>query len=427
MKQGEESSALLPQFGPIAVLKERLADAEARRLMEPLDAALSPMRLESAIDEVLRPLGCRAVATSQEIIIARIAKANDLYFGQRVELVCEGERLDAALKRLKQMYRLEYGIADEALGKKTLDVNIRGLSLRDASELFATLAGVRVKWIDRTLVIESAKGASEGASSRRVGVPPVPNQSLVAFQESKPEPKDKSAVPPKDAGTNQNLPSPEGIEAALDEPFAIPAEFAKEFTVKDGFAYLEKRLGVVVMFCKLKRANPEAFPDPKAIHERTLPGWRLGTRMRLRSFVAAIARSLDGADVTFIVREGEIEFLDLSDADPDRIYVQANFEDTPLERVVAQLRLQSGLPIVIDPRLGDARRTKVSAAFPAKTRLSAVVRIIADMADAKVIFTDGSSYITTRANSTAFPVSRSYPIPPCGGVGVSTRPDVGDR
>lgn len=328
-KQAEEAIPLASQFAPLPPLKKHLAEMEARRLIEPLEGAFPAMRLEAALDELLRPIGCRAVAVGPDLVIARISKANGLYFAQSIDLTCKGERLESVLARLKQSHRLEYAIADQAIGKKAIDVNVRGLSLRDASELSATLAAARTRWIDRTLIVVSdqAGEANKAVSS------PLERSGYVALEEQeKPSPaeklqaKDKEPTVPK-VNVTSDLPSPEAIDEALDEVFVTPVEFTKAFSVGDAFAYLEKRLRVVVLTGNLKRINPEAFPDPKAILERTLPGWKAGTKMRLRSFVEAIAKALDEADTTFLIREGEIELLSLYDADPDRVYVRGKFED----------------------------------------------------------------------------------------------------
>jgi hypothetical protein len=83
----------------------------------------------------------------------------------------------------------------------------------------------------------------------------------------------------------------------------------------------------------------------------------------------------------------------------------------PLADIIADLRRQTGANIVLDPRCQDqAGKAALSIAL-SDVRLYDALRVIADMAELKLVYAGNIYYITTTANARTF----QPPRPPLGG------------
>jgi hypothetical protein len=111
---------------------------------------------------------------------------------------------------------------------------------------------------------------------------------------------------------------------------------------------------------------------------------------------------------TFLVRRGRIEVTTLAAAraevlgDSDRELpplVQAAFEKRPLEAALRELgEWTEDLNIVLDGRAADKAKTPVTARFT-NAPIDTAVRLLADMAELKVVRMDNVLYVTSKENA----------------------------
>jgi RNA polymerase sigma factor (sigma-70 family) len=73
-------------------------------------------------------------------------------------------------------------------------------------------------------------------------------------------------------------------------------------------------------------------------------------------------------------------------------------DDQPLERVLADLRKQTGANIILDARCKDKREAVVSASAT-DVRLLSALRVVADMADLDAVWMNNVFYVTTKENA----------------------------
>jgi type II secretory pathway component GspD/PulD (secretin) len=106
---------------------------------------------------------------------------------------------------------------------------------------------------------------------------------------------------------------------------------------------------------------------------------------------------------TYLIRPGYIEVMTSERSYPDQQAVQGQFSKQPLADVIDELAEQTGISILIDPRVGAKAQTQVTVAFRGSTNLVTAVRLLADMADLKLIVVDKILYITGRSNNAVFP------------------------
>jgi len=112
------------------------------------------------------------------------------------------------------------------------------------------------------------------------------------------------------------------------------------------------------------------------------------------------------ANATYVVRPDLVEIMTNEYSLPVMQFVEGNFQDVPLEEVLADLSDRTGTTILIDSRVGEKAKSLVSANLRTETNLATAVRLLADMADLKAVIVDRVIYITLRTNMTDFPPGR---------------------
>jgi type II secretory pathway component HofQ len=78
--------------------------------------------------------------------------------------------------------------------------------------------------------------------------------------------------------------------------------------------------------------------------------------------------------------------------------VNVVFEGRPLEKALADLASQTGMNIVLDPRVADRDKLSVSGQF-LNTPLDSAVRVVADMVDLEPVRSENVYYVTTKENA----------------------------
>lgn len=117
-----------------------------------------------------------------------------------------------------------------------------------------------------------------------------------------------------------------------------------------------------------------------------------------------ILEQVPTGNANFLVLPGYILVTTNDSMHPHGQFVRGvGFSRQPLDEALLELSEQSGISIVLDPRVGDKAKTPITARFPAETNVAQATRILADMADLKAVRVDAIMYVTTRSNMTAFP------------------------
>jgi hypothetical protein len=156
-----------------------------------------------------------------------------------------------------------------------------------------------------------------------------------------------------------------------------------------------------------RAAFRQDYPDLSDVREIPvqLPALKGVTRARvLRMLLDLIPTD----NATYLIRDGHIEITTRSAASAARQTVQATFANRPLHEALQDLAEQTGLSIVLDARATEQGQTPVTANFRNDTSLLTAVRLLADMADLKVVGADNVLYVTLRSNRSRFPATELF-------------------
>jgi len=85
--------------------------------------------------------------------------------------------------------------------------------------------------------------------------------------------------------------------------------------------------------------------------------------------------------------------------------VHADIERQPLVEALQELAEPVGINVIVDPRIGDKGKTRVTATFN-NVMVDTAVEVLADLADLKAVQVDRLFYLTTRENAKAFEAGR---------------------
>src|SRR5262249_11830588 len=130
------------------------------------------------------------------------------------------------------------------------------------------------------------------------------------------------------------------------------------------------------------------------------------------SFLRLILDQVPTWNADFLVRPNVIEITTGTFSIPEYQFIEGNFEDMPLEKVLMDLSDRTVLRIFIDARDKDKAKTPISDRFQHETNLATAVRLLADMADLKVMVVDRVLYVTLTSNTTEFPPGRVPSLKP---------------
>ncbi len=107
---------------------------------------------------------------------------------------------------------------------------------------------------------------------------------------------------------------------------------------------------------------------------------------------------MEGVEATYLVRQGVVEIVPAKHATPVHLLkssVQGAFAKTPLEDVLQELAYQTGASVALDPRAGDKARSAITATFRNDATLEAALRMVAEMAELKLVALPGGLFVTT--------------------------------
>jgi hypothetical protein len=108
------------------------------------------------------------------------------------------------------------------------------------------------------------------------------------------------------------------------------------------------------------------------------------------------------ANATFLIRQGKLEITTDRRADPPYLLgerVFAVFKNRPFGDALEELSEQTGVSIVIDPRVNDKINTPVTATFVNNSSLEVAVLILTNMVGVEPVLLRDVVYITTAENA----------------------------
>jgi hypothetical protein len=116
-----------------------------------------------------------------------------------------------------------------------------------------------------------------------------------------------------------------------------------------------------------------------------------------------ITSQVKANNAAVLLRNGMVEIVNQADATLPallRYKIRVHFDKMPLADAMRRLSHLSGASIVVDPRLKETAQTPISADFRGDVPLEAAVRIIANLANARIVLVnDAAIYVTTPANA----------------------------
>jgi hypothetical protein len=185
--------------------------------------------------------------------------------------------------------------------------------------------------------------------------------------------------------------------------------FLQTMTLKSALTQVQEQfqqrygraLSIDINHRAFKDENPEA-PDLNDLEMkiRSLPKTST-VRQVLRSLIAQVPTN----NATLFLKPGVIEITTHSSVIPARLLgqtVDLKFTRQPLSFVLEQIYEQTGVSVILDPRVGINARAPVSITFTNDLTLGTGLLLIAEMAQLKLLVTDNAIFITTPAHARQF-------------------------
>jgi hypothetical protein len=278
-------------------------------------------------------------------------------------------------------------------------------------------------------------GAAVGVSAVHSDPPVLPKPVKGGKQ-----PLRKGAVPAE--GGTRKAPSraarPREIISALRAEVDLSKAEAGKVKLQDIIEWLSGQLtenagkGVRIWIdvSAFKAENPEVNTEQLLGEEIEFPVFR---RMAIGTVLRIALSRIPTNNATYLVRPGGLEITTLKAASPEsrlREPVAASFDQRPLDEALAELSDLSGASIVLDARAAEKGKTPVTATFLHDTSLAGVLRLLADMADLRVVMLEGTVYVTTPENAERLQKEKApllAPPPPAPEAAASQTVQVPDR
>jgi hypothetical protein len=442
-----------PSLRPLLEARERKLRMDEETLADPLapggisldvmqapgfSCTLRQLPLHSALRTFLEHYGLGYAVVDGAIVVATADKAGQLRREQPAPLQLDNVPLAKVLEALSQQHGVALVIDAKlaAAAKTPITVQAREVTLEEAVMLLADSANLKAAPLQSGWVLTSADRASawldlarrraEAAKASNVTYPApssvnqfpggiggaVPSAEVALEPVELPRALLQTAGPPIRATqavekVERAVPLPKAVEIKkslaaetlrkMNEPFNFTED--APLTMRDAIKTMEE-LGfprIVIHQAVFKDEDPDAVD----LHETQVrwPGKGLSRAKTLRLLLDQFPSN----NATYLVRPGYVEIVTIDSARPNRQFIQASFQQRPLDEALHELSEQSGLSIVVDPRVGDRARMPVTVRFPADTNLAQAVRLLADMADLKALMVDATMYVTSRSNAIVFP------------------------
>jgi hypothetical protein len=227
---------------------------------------------------------------------------------------------------------------------------------------------------------------------------------LALLQNAGPTPRgpESERKAPKVVPASKKAPTAaELIRKKLNEPIVGLKWEANAMTLGQTLEYLEKNHAfpkVVINQAAFQEENPDA---PK-IGETQLDLPKV-QGLPWAKLLRLLLDKVPTNNAVFLIRPDYIEITTNERSLPENQFIDGAFQDRPLDEVLAELADRTGMTILVDGRAVEKARTPVSARFQHETNLATAVRLLADMADLKLVIVDRVLYVTLRSNTATFP------------------------
>jgi hypothetical protein len=207
----------------------------------------------------------------------------------------------------------------------------------------------------------------------------------------------------KTAAAQKVVPTPAELNRQkLNEPMPFVV-WQNNLTLEVVLHQLEQNHGfprIMINHNAFKEENPDVVLDGIGDTPIKMPNVQGISKARVLRLILDQIPTNNGA---FLVRPDCIEILTNERSLPESQFIEGTFQDIPLVEVLADLSERSGLSILIDARAGEKAKSRVNARFQQETNLATAVRLLADMADLKLVIVDRVLYVTLPSNETTFP------------------------
>jgi RNA polymerase sigma factor (sigma-70 family) len=168
--------------------------------------------------------------------------------------------------------------------------------------------------------------------------------------------------------------------------------------VYDKFAFKGKELPILINWSAFKEENEKA-EDVNQARIKFPPFPRVMSTATVLEI--AISQIPDGK-AALLIRQSYVEITTQKRASlpyllKERVFV--GFENQALVDAVQHLAYTTGISIALDPRVEEKAKTRINATFHGDVTLAGALRILADMAELKMVDLKSGLYITTPANA----------------------------
>jgi hypothetical protein len=181
--------------------------------------------------------------------------------------------------------------------------------------------------------------------------------------------------------------------------FQAPMSLKEAFgLMMEKFSSKGKELAILVDVEAFKREEPKAA----MIYETQVQFQPFPRRMALSQVLRLMLAKIDEPRASFVIRNGAVEITTSRQASTKRLLterVMANFHQSPFDQAVEELSALTGASVVLDNRLGDKLKVPITASLRNDVTLKCALRMLADMADLKVVFLPSAIYITDPINA----------------------------
>lgn len=150
----------------------------------------------------------------------------------------------------------------------------------------------------------------------------------------------------------------------------------------------------------------EAFktedPDAPDINETPIKFPPFPQQMPLATALRLALAQVPGGHATYLVRNGMIEVTTFEAASIRSLLqerVSAVFEKKPLAEAIEEVADATGLSVLVDPRIQDKMKTPITACLRGDAAAETVLRLLADMADLKIVVLPSCVYLTDPARA----------------------------
>jgi hypothetical protein len=163
-------------------------------------------------------------------------------------------------------------------------------------------------------------------------------------------------------------------------------------------------LPILVDFDAFKEENPDVYKEPADLYDIKVTISQEPRHLTLRRILEQAVAKIPTNNATFIVRKNAIEITTVERTTPSIMFntpVSAVFNNRRLADAFQELSGATGVSIVASPSVSNQLDNQISATFANTVPLKTAVKVLAEMADLKMVELPGVLYVTTQQNAEA--------------------------